>query len=198
MALGILGVYSRLDCYSARQTQECDHTYQTGDTPNIPDTQAMSVKLSCFHTLTFVKREQMERVLAYSHRKECRPRGSDSCCAQGSGGNSPQEDRGLHFSKQLTESDRGLQASPDALFHSSHLFFFHPISSLFLLFLFCSLSLKNQNFSVRWLNFMSIPHINYILTHSKNTVPPKLSDLSVATSQCSLGLWAEQIIMFPL
>lgn len=36
MALGILGVYSRLDCYLARQTQECDHTYQTGDTPNIP------------------------------------------------------------------------------------------------------------------------------------------------------------------
>lgn len=123
MALGILGVYSRLDCYSARQTQECDHTYQTGDTPNIPDTQAMSVKLSCFHTLTFVKREQMERVLAYSHRKECRPRGSDSCCAQGSGGNSPQEDRGLHFSKQLSQIEASRRLlTPYSTAHTSSFF----------------------------------------------------------------------------
>ena len=62
-ALGILGIYSRLDCYSARQRQEWSH---------IPDwrhpkyTRAHKLCLwSChrhFYTHTFEKREQMERV----------------------------------------------------------------------------------------------------------------------------------------
>lgn len=38
-------------------------THTRLETPQIyPDTHAMSVKLSCFYTHTFVKREQMERV----------------------------------------------------------------------------------------------------------------------------------------
>ena len=80
-ALGILGIYSRLDCYSARQRQECDHTYQTGDTPNIPGhTSYVCEVVTDTFTHTHLKREsKWKESLAYSRRKECRPGGLDSC-----------------------------------------------------------------------------------------------------------------------
>lgn len=163
-----------------------DHTYQTGDTPNIPGhTSYVCEVVTDTFTHTHLKREsKWKESLAYSHRKECRPGGSDSCCSQGPGDNTS-EDRDLHFSKQLTESERGLQASPEALLHSLHLSFLTP----FLPYSYSFYSVLSPPYETRisvcvWLNFMSIPHINYILTHCKNTVPPKLSDLS----QCSLRL----------
>ena len=139
-----------------------------------------------------------ERVNGKSHlfihiRKECRPRGLRQLAIL----------RGLRvihcgrtgnprFSNCLTESEAGLQVSLKALLHSLHLSFspFLPLS-----YSFYSLSpLKNQNFSVCWAYFMSVLHINYFLIHNKNIVLHKLSNLSVVTSQCSLGLWAQQII----
>ena len=68
-----------------------DHTYQTGDTPNIPGhTSYVCEVVTDTFTHTHLKREsKWKESLAYSHRKECRPGGSDSCCSQGPGDNSP-------------------------------------------------------------------------------------------------------------
>lgn len=100
-------------------------THTRLETPQIyPDTHAMSVKLSCFYTHTFIKREQMERVTSLLTSERMQSQGLRQLLLSGvwgqltSGGQGPAF---LQTADSQNEASRHL-LKPYSIAHTSYFF----------------------------------------------------------------------------
>lgn len=187
MEFRVPGIYCRLDCYLARlkERQECDHTYQTGDIPQIyPNTHYTSVRLLFVYIHTFIKRQQMERSLAHSHEERMHIKRANSCWfhvfLEQFTARVEQGSTSLHIF-ETWKSELGLQFALPTLLCSLHISCF-----IFLPFLYSPSPLKNRSI-VYWAYFMSVLNINYFLIHNKLWLSLYLSNFSIVTSQRPFG-----------